>query len=86
MQAHIENTRRQLGDLAAMAKQTEDMERKILSIAEKRLDEVGEKIEDARVAAVTGGDDAKARYTDLIEERGRLNQVIANARAALGAD
>ncbi|ATI15641.1 hypothetical protein [Bordetella phage vB_BbrM_PHB04] len=84
MQAHIENTRRQLGELGAMAKQTEDMERRILARAQERLSEVDGQISDARVAALTGDDAAKQRYTDLVDERGRLHQVIAQAREALG--
>lgn len=85
MQAHIEDTRRQIGDLAVMAQQTEAMERRILSIAEERLAGIEKQIPDARVAAMTGDDDAKQHYTDLVGERGRLNQVIAQARAALGS-
>lgn len=84
MQAHIEDTQRQLGELGAMSKQTEDMERRILSIAEERLSGIEGQIPDARVEAMTGGDTAKRRYTDLVEERGRLNQVIAQSRAVLG--
>lgn len=84
MQAHVENTRRQLGELGAMAKQTEDMERRILSLAEERLSGIEGQLSEARVAALTGDDAAKQRYTDLVDERGRLNQVIAQAHAALG--
>jgi len=83
MQRHIDTTRRQLGELGAMARQTEDMERRILSLAQSRLSDVEAKIGEARVAALTGDDAAKADYTALIEERGKLNQVIATARAVL---
>lgn len=86
MNAHIENTRRQLGDLGAMSRQTEDVERRILSIATKQLDAVLGNLDRARVEALTGDDDAKARYADMVTERGRLEQVIATARAELGAD
>lgn len=84
MQAHVETTRRQLGELGAMAKQCEDMERRILSLAERRLSEICAQIPDARAAAMAGGDKEKDRYADLIDERGRLNLVIARSRAALG--
>lgn len=84
MQAHIENTRRQLGDLGAMARQTEDMERRILAIAEERLSGIEGQLAEARVSAMTGDDAAKQHYTDLVTERGRLNQVIAQAREVLG--
>jgi len=78
-------TRRQLGELAAMQAQTDAMERRILSIAETKLDELEKKLADARTAAMTGGDQAKADYAEMIHERGRLNIVIANARAVLGS-
>lgn len=84
MQPHIDNTRRQLGELGAMAKQTSDMERRILDIAERRLSEIERQISDARGAAMAGDDAAKDKYTDMIEERGRLNQVIARAKTVLG--
>ncbi|HEX7906774.1 MAG TPA: hypothetical protein VF534_01595 [Paraburkholderia sp.] len=84
MQAHIDGTRRQLGELGAMAQQTEAMERRILSIATQKLDQLQGQLESARVAAMTGDDDAKSKYADLVTERGRLQQVIANARAVLG--
>lgn len=85
MKQNIENTRRQLGELAAMARQTEDMERKILAHAEELLSEVEQQISDARIAALSGDGEVKQRYMDLIEERGRLNQVIAASKAALPA-
>jgi phage shock protein A len=80
MKQHIENTRRQLGELGAMAAQTEAMERKILERAEKLLVEVETKLKDAGASALTGGQD---QYTDLVEERGRLQQVIVQAKAVL---
>lgn len=67
-----------------MSKQTEDMERRIMSIAGTRLDEIQAKMASERVAAVTGDDEAKQRYADMVTERGRLQQVIATAREALG--
>lgn len=85
MQHHIENSRRQLGELAAMARQTEDMERKILARAQSRLGEVQGKLKPARVAAMTGDDAAQQTYLDLIKERGQLYQVIASAQSVLGA-
>lgn len=84
MQHHIENSRRQLGELAAMSRQTEDMERKILARARSRLGEVQSKLKPARVAAMTGDDAAKQTYLDLIKERGQLNHVIARAQSMLG--
>jgi hypothetical protein len=76
-------TRRQLGELAAMQAQTDAAERRILEIAEHKLDELEKSLASARTDAMTGGDQAKAHYADLIHERGRLNIVIANARKVL---
>lgn len=84
MKKHIENTRRNLGELGAMSRQTEAMERKIKEIAETKLAGIEKEIGKARTDALTGGKQAEDRYTGMIEERGRLNQVIARARAALG--
>ena len=53
MTEHIKNTRRQLGELGAMAQQTEAAERKILERAESMLDEVQKKIAAARPRART---------------------------------
>lgn len=83
MDTNTHTTRRQLGELAAMQAQTEQMERRILMIAEHKLDEVEKELASARTAAMTGGDESKAHYAELIHERGRLNIVIANAREAL---
>lgn len=80
MKEHIENTRRQLGELGAMASQTEAMERKILARAEELLTDVEAKLKKIGGAAVTTEQD---QYADLIEERGRLHQVIAQAKAHL---
>lgn len=83
MKQHIETTRRQLGELGAMAAQNEAMERQILERAQGLLADVEGKIDAARAEAVAGDDAAKQRYTDMVEERGRLHHVIAQARAVL---
>lgn len=84
MKQHIENTRRQLGELGAMAAQNEAMERKILARAKERLAEVDGKMDEARAKAMAGGDEEKTAYTDLVSERGHLHQVIAQANEVLG--
>lgn len=73
------NIRRQLGELGAMAAKTEAAERRILEHAEKMLAEVESKIETARSQAIKSPDD----YMQLVEERGRLQQIIAQAHEAL---
>ena len=83
MKQHIETTRRHLGELAAMSHQTEAMERQILERAEKHLAKIEGEIDQARIDAVVGDDAAKDRYTEMVMERGRLHQVIAQARAVL---
>lgn len=83
MSQHIEDTRRQLGELAAMAAQTDAMERKILECAQEQLGKIEGDLDRARVAAMTGDDSAKSQYTDMVAERGRLQQVIAQARQLL---
>lgn len=83
MKQHVENTRRQLGELGAMAHQTEQAERRILERAESLLADVQKKIDDARKTVLASGATASQEYQDLIMERGRLHQVIANARQVL---
>lgn len=83
MKQHIETARRQLGELGAMAAQNEAMERQILERAQGLLAEVEGKIDAVRAEAMAGDDAAKQRYTDMVEERGRLQQVIAQAQAVL---
>lgn len=83
MKQNIENIRRQLGELGVMAHQTEQAERKILARAEELLAEVERKIEDARKTVLANADTESQQYMDLIEERGRLHQVIANAKQVL---
>lgn len=84
MKKHIENTRRQLGELRAMAHQTEAMERKILDRAQSLLADVEKKIEAARPLALVPGAKEADEYQDLVAERGRLHVVIAQANKVLG--
>jgi 4-diphosphocytidyl-2C-methyl-D-erythritol kinase len=80
MQAHIDDTHKQLGELAAMSRQTEAAERRILARANERLGEVESELEAACTTAMTGGGD---KYMALVQERGQLQQVIAQARQVL---
>ena len=84
MKQYIENTRRQLGELGAMAAQNEAMERKILARAEEQLAAVEGKMDAARAKAMAGTDEDQAAYTELVTERGHLHQVIAQAKQVLG--
>lgn len=80
---NIETTRRHLGELSHMAAQNEAMERKILKRAQHLLADIEGGIDKARAEAMAGDDAAKQRYTDMVLERGRLQQVIAQSRAVL---
>jgi hypothetical protein len=82
MQPNPDKVRSNLGELAAMAAQTEEMERKILKMATERLSAVEQEIEQARGDAFTNAGAAE-NYQKLITERGTLNQVIAKAKAIL---
>lgn len=84
MKRHIANTRRQLGDLHALAGKTEAAERRILERAEARLGEVNDELDRLRPGVEAAPDSSQDRYTSLIEERGQLHVVIAKARSALG--
>lgn len=80
MQAHIDNTHRQLGELAAMSHQTQEAERRILARAQEMLTQIEADIPAARSASLTGDGD---HYMHLIAERGRLQQVVASSRQYL---
>lgn len=82
MEAHVADTRSKLGELATMAHQTEQAERRILARATERLAEVQSDLKVARSEAMAGGGD---RYMELVAEQGQLQQVIAQARQVLSA-
>jgi hypothetical protein len=83
----IDTPRRQLGELGALAHRTQEDERRILAAAEKRLEEVERTIENTRtIPSLHGDSEAAETYMNAIEERGRLHQVIAQARAHLEPD
>jgi chorismate mutase len=83
MQPNPDKVRGNLGELAAMAHQTDEMERKILKLATARLEVVEGQLEPARAAALAGDDKQVEKYQDLINERGTLHQVIAKAKENL---
>lgn len=83
MKQHIENVRRQIGELSSLAAKTDEAERKILHAAEKRLEWVQSRLAELRSKAVVDGE-AGREYQDLALERGRLDLVIAQARKLLG--
>lgn len=84
MRRHIENARRDLGELHGLAARTEAAEHRILEQAVRRHGEVVAAIERARPGVEGAPDAAQQRYLDLVSERGQLEVVIARAREALG--
>lgn len=84
VKAHAAKTRRQLGDLGALAARTEAAERRILSSAESRLDAVQAALDKMESDMALASDEIEDRYLELVEERGRLNKVIGKARQSLG--
>lgn len=81
MEAHVNDTRSKLGELAVMAKQTEQAERKILTSATEQLEKVQSELRSMHGKEMSGAE----RYMHLIAEQGRLQQVIAQARQVLAA-
>lgn len=79
---HIAAARQRLIHLAGLAAKTEASERRILSAAEHRREEVRGELERLRPRAVAdraAGD----RYQELTAELGQLEAVIARAHQAL---
>lgn len=83
MKKHIERARRGLGELNELSDRTQAAERRILEQAQRRHAEVSAAIERARPGIEGAPDAAQDRYTELVKERGQLEQVIAKSRAAL---
>ena len=83
MKAHMETTRARLGELGALAARTEAAERRILELAEQRLEDVQAAIARARPGIEIAPTAAQDRYLSLISERAQLSAVIARAKAAL---
>ncbi|MDR6392267.1 hypothetical protein [Paraburkholderia phenoliruptrix] len=77
MRPDVDIVRVQLGELAAMAGQCDEAERRILARASDRLAYVEKQLE---------ATDAGCDVAELVKERGVLEQVIARARQTLGED
>lgn len=84
MKPPIDNTRRQLGELGAMQADVEKSERAILARAESRLADVEKQIDELHRDALAQFGDAGERYAEMVLERGKLHQVIAQAKETLG--
>lgn len=75
-----------LGELGVMAEQTTAMSHQIFERAQEQLSKLESGLDAARVQALAGNDEDKDRYQQLIEERGRLQHVIATAREELATE
>ena len=80
---NMESARRQLTDLATISSQTDEMERKILRFGEQRLAIVTAELAQIDPASASGDESVGAKYTELVEERDVLHQVIARARSLI---
>lgn len=75
--------RAHLGELSAMADQTERAERQILERAQAMLKDCEAEIAKLRGPAQAGDEDAARQYQDKVQDRGRLEMVISQARSNL---
>ena len=82
MKNYTGSIRSKLSELYGLSEQTDAVEKKILAGAEQRLSVVNAELDKLR-PRVNLDDSAADRYQDLILERGRLQEVIANARGRL---
>lgn len=82
MKQQIDNTRRQLGELSALSAKTDAAERKILDAAQKRREWVVGQIAELRPRALLESE-AGEQYQSLVEERAKLDIVIAQAQRQL---
>ena len=73
----IKQSRNQLGELAVLQHRIDESERRLLKRAETRLDEVNASIQQIRSSALHHS----REYQDLIQERGQLHMIIAQAKA-----
>lgn len=83
MKAHMDAARTRLGELGALAARTEAAERRILELAEQRLEDVQAAITRARPGIEIAPPAAQDRYLSLVSERAQLSAVIARAKSAL---
>jgi hypothetical protein len=85
MKPNPDKIKSHLGELGALSAQTQKMEQKILTSAQKRLSVVEKSIDPARIAAQSGAAEAEEKYQSLILERGQLHIVISKAKHILAA-
>ena len=74
----MNQSRERLGELAVMQHRIDESEKMILRRAETRLNEVNTRIQEIWSSSL----ERPREYMDLMQERGMLNMVIAQARRA----
>ena len=74
----MNQSRERLGELAVMQHRINESEKMILRRAETRLNEVNTRIQEIWSSSL----ERPREYMDLMQERGMLNMVIAQARRA----
>ncbi|MBK7491151.1 MAG: hypothetical protein KBF68_01015 [Nitrosomonas sp.] len=75
----MNQSRERLGELAVMQRRIDESEKMILRRAETRLNEVNTRIQEIWSSSL----ERPREYMDLMQERGMLNMVIAQARASI---
>ena len=75
----MNQSRERLGELAVMQHRINESEKMILRRAEARLNEVNTRIQEIWSSSL----ERPREYMDLMQERGMLNMVIAQARASI---
>ena len=75
----MNQSRERLGELAVMQRRIDESEKMILRRAETRLNEVNTRIQEIWSYSL----ERPREYMDLMQERGMLNMVIAQARASI---
>lgn len=75
----MNQSRERLGELAVMQHRINESEKMILRRAETRLNEVNTRIQEIWSSSL----ERPREYMDLMQERGMLNMVIAQARASI---
>jgi len=81
----MDTTRRHLTELATLSHKTEQAERKILARAESALERCEADITRLRPVAMVPGAAEAQEYQQAVLDRGKLMQVIAQARKLLAA-
>ena len=85
MSDHAANVRRQLGELSDLGRKTVAAERRILESAERQIETIKSRILELRPMAMLD-EKAGEEYQSLMENRQRLQAVVAQARSNLRSE